>query len=82
MGREIPLKVNAKKLGSKRGQECIDELGAFFQCMQTHGADVNAHCAKERKALSDCASAAANVQKKRSTVNYHLQRLARNLKKR
>jgi len=82
MGRVIPLKVNPKSLGPKKGQECVEELAAFFQCMQTHGADVNAHCAKEKKALSDCASAAAAVQKKRSTVNYHLQRLARNLKKR
>jgi hypothetical protein len=28
--------------------------------LQTNGSDVNAHCAKEKKALSDCASAAVS----------------------
>ena len=34
MGREIPLKVNTKRFGASKKTECMEEMSAFFQCMQ------------------------------------------------
>ncbi|KAI3438632.1 hypothetical protein D9Q98_001054 [Chlorella vulgaris] len=74
-----PLKINPRK--TRGSTECAEELNAFFSCMALRGADVEDKCAQERRALTNCATAAARKGKAINTVNYHLQRIGRMLRR-
>ncbi|KAL4859908.1 Protein RRP6-like 3 [Chlorella vulgaris] len=74
-----PLKINPRK--TRGNTECAEELNAFFSCMALRGADVEDKCAQERRALTNCATAAARKGKAVNTVNYHLQRIGRMLRR-
>ncbi|PSC67858.1 hypothetical protein C2E20_8515 [Micractinium conductrix] len=65
---------------SRGNLECLDELNAFFGCMAKF-TDVEDKCVAERRALTNCATAAARKGKGNSTLNYHLQRISRMIRR-
>lgn len=74
------MKINTKKL-QRRGTECMEEMAALFACMGKVGlANIDEGCAKERAALADCSELLAKKGRRRSSINFHLQRLSRALK--
>mmetsp|Transcript_22670 Transcript_22670/g.40388 ORF Transcript_22670/g.40388 Transcript_22670/m.40388 type:complete len:88 (-) Transcript_22670:164-427(-) len=68
--------------GRQSQMECYSELNAFMECLGKSNFEVDSKCAKESSALMACAQAAGQKQKTKSTMNYHLQRLARLVKRR
>lgn len=74
----VPIKVNPRK---RRGNlECMEEMSAFFGCMAKNTAVEDA-CRHEVRALTTCATAAARKGKGSNTLNYHLQRISRMLRR-
>ncbi|EFN57725.1 hypothetical protein CHLNCDRAFT_142966 [Chlorella variabilis] len=73
-----PLKINPRR--SRGNSECMEELNAFFTCM-AKSIDVEDKCVAERRALTNCATAAARKGKTANTINYHLQRISRMLRR-
>mmetsp|Transcript_38370 Transcript_38370/g.91008 ORF Transcript_38370/g.91008 Transcript_38370/m.91008 type:complete len:86 (+) Transcript_38370:78-335(+) len=61
--------------------DCYRELTRFFECMQKSNFDVDTKCARESADLMACSEAAVKKPKVKSTMNYHLQRLARVLRR-
>lgn len=55
-------------------------MTAFFTCMAKFS-DVEDKCGAERRALTNCATAAAKRGKTTSTLNYHLQRISRMIRR-
>eukprot|EP00884_Botryococcus_braunii_P020651 jgi/Botrbrau1/726/Bobra.160_2s0049.1 len=83
MGKKKPiiLKVLPQRRQGKK-LECMQELSAFFSCMARNRFDIDSHCQMERSILEKCVEDTAKQVKERPTTNYHLQRLARMLKRR
>lgn len=76
-----PLKINVKKLEYK-GLECFEEMSAMFACMSKVGlTNFDDGCKAERMAISECAELMAKRGKRRSSINFHLQRLSRALRR-
>lgn len=70
------LKVNTKQM-SRKQLACYEELHAFLTCLGRSGTSVDTNCMPQIAALTACADAAAKQQKAGSTLNYHLQRLSK-----
>ncbi|CAK0780648.1 hypothetical protein CVIRNUC_005125 [Coccomyxa viridis] len=80
--QERPLKINTKRLSRAQSKlECAGEISAFFSCMTRFKFQIDGTCDKEKEALERCAADAAKKTKQRNTINYHLQRLGRALKR-
>ncbi|KAL4425724.1 hypothetical protein ABPG75_009740 [Micractinium tetrahymenae] len=58
--------------------ECL--MNAFFNCMAKF-TETEDKCAAERRVLTNCATAAARRGKKVNTINYHLQRISRMIRR-
>mmetsp|Transcript_28610 Transcript_28610/g.80602 ORF Transcript_28610/g.80602 Transcript_28610/m.80602 type:complete len:85 (-) Transcript_28610:243-497(-) len=57
--------------------ECQREVNNFFECMGRYNFEIDSNCARESADLMACAEAASKKTKIKSTMNYHLQRIAR-----
>ncbi|KAL4445874.1 hypothetical protein ABPG77_009073 [Micractinium sp. CCAP 211/92] len=73
-----PFRVNTKR--DRNEGQCFEEMNAFFNCMAKF-TDVEDKCAAERRALTNCATAAARRGKQLNTVNFHLQRISRMIRR-
>ena len=55
----------------------------MYLALQKHGFDgSSAQCMKDAKRLSTCMASLGNEKKQKDTLNYHLQRLSRIMKRR
>ena len=69
--------INTKKLG-KKIIPCNDEMLALLACFKKCDfVGTESKCAAERKKLDACLMFQAKQPKKKNTINFHLQRLAR-----
>lgn len=73
-----PIRVNPRR--SRGNTECADEMTAFFTCMVKF-TDIEEKCMAEKRALTNCATAAAKKGKVTNTLNYHLQRISRMIRR-
>lgn len=79
MGKgQQPIKINTRR--GRGNLECMDEMTSFFTCMAKF-MDVEDKCAAERRALTNCTTAAMRKGKQTNTINYHLQRLGRMIRR-
>ena len=75
--KEPKLWINTKKLG-KKIIPCNDEMLALLACFKKCDfVGTESKCAAERKKLDACLMFQAKQPKKKNTINFHLQRLAR-----
>jgi hypothetical protein len=72
------VRINVRK--GRREAACGEELAAFFACIARAGLSADAACARDRAALTACATAAARQPRVVNTVNFHLQRISRLMK--
>eukprot|EP00890_Picochlorum_soloecismus_P002688 jgi/Picsp_1/341/NSC_00340-R1_mitochondrial ribosomal protein subunit mrp10 len=81
--KEATIKIRTNPVRGRRGNvQCAEELQQFFVCMtKSGGSNINTVCSKEIQALRSCAAAAARAPKAVNTINYHLQRIARMMKR-
>ena len=75
--KDPKLWINTKKLG-KKIIPCNDEMLALLACFKKCDfVGTESKCAAERKILDACLMFQAKQPKKKNTINFHLQRLAR-----
>ena len=75
--KDPKLWINTKKLG-KKIIPCKDEMLALLACFKKCDfVGTESKCAAERKKLDACLMFQAKQPKKKNTINFHLQRLAR-----
>ena len=75
--KDPKLWINTKKLG-KKIIPCNDEMLALLACFKKCDfVGTESKCAAERKKLDACLMFQAKQPKKKDTINFHLQRLAR-----
>ena len=75
--KDPKLWINTKKLG-KKIIPCNDEMLALLACFKKCDfVGAESKCAAERKKLDACLMFQAKQPKKKNTINFHLQRLAR-----
>ncbi len=75
--KDPKLWINTKKLG-KKIIPCNDEMLALLACFKKCDfVGTESKCAAERKKLDACLMFQAKQPKKKNTINFHLQRLAR-----
>ena len=75
--KDPKLWINTKKLG-KKIIPCNDEMLALLACFKKCDfVGTESKCAAERKQLDACLMVQAKQPKKKTTINFHLQRLAR-----
>ena len=68
--------VNRAHLG------CAQEVQVLLTCMKKHGYDaLSAKCQKDARRLTQCVASLGNDKKQKDTLNYHLQRLSKIMKK-
>ncbi|KMZ70604.1 hypothetical protein ZOSMA_198G00040 [Zostera marina] len=75
MGRKIGLRVNPKKFALV-DKPCTKELVSFLGCVALNQDD-DKKCDKQKGLLQTCINEQEKKPKKKSTINYHLQRLSR-----
>lgn len=83
------IRVNAKKFMQSRYAEegCADKVSSLLDCLKRTDFDESpGQCAAQYSALKDCHRQAANARALRGThaptINYHLARMARLMRKR
>ena len=75
--KDPKLWINTKKLW-KKIIPCNDEMLALLACFKKCDfVGTESKCAAERKKLDACLMFQAKQPKKKNTINFHLQRLAR-----
>ena len=75
--KDPKLWINTKKLG-KKIIPCNDEMLALLACFKKCDfVGTESKCAAERKKLDACLMFQAKQPKKKNTINFNLQRLAR-----
>ena len=75
--KDPKLWINTKKLG-KKIIPCNDEMLALLACFKKCDfVGTESKCAAERKKLDACLMFQAKQPKKKNTINFRLQRLAR-----
>ena len=75
-------KIAAKQMTRPR-LACATEVQVLLTCMKKHGFDgLNTKCQRDAKKLSTCISSLGSEKKQKDTLNYHLQRLSRFMKRR
>ena len=68
--------VNRAQLG------CAQEVQVLLTCMKKHGYDaLSSQCMKDARRLTQCVASLGNEKKQKDTLNYHLQRLSKIMKK-
>lgn len=86
MGKRVKLaeviKVNPREAegGGRRVLPCFQEMQLFMSCIKGHSFDMGP-CRQAVEALNACMDNQASKGKRRSTINYHLQRIARQMRK-
>lgn len=80
MGGPAELKINPKK-SRRRNLACYTEFLSVISCFKRTNLD-DSKCRGEIKMLNECMSAATEKKKAhKSSLNFHLQRLSRAMKK-
>ncbi|KAJ7528610.1 hypothetical protein O6H91_15G011500 [Diphasiastrum complanatum] len=76
MGRKAGImRVNPKKF-FRNQSPCLNEMMTFLACLKKYNFE-DEYCMKEKDALNACVELQARMGKPRFTLNYHLQRLAK-----
>ena len=62
---------------------CAQEVQMLITCMKKNGYDaLSSQCQKDAKKLSACVLGLKDDKKQKDTLNYHLQRLSKVMKRR
>ena len=75
-------KIAAKQVNRPQ-LRCAQEVQVLLTCMKKYGYDaLSSKCQKDARRLTQCVASLGNEKKQKDTLNYHLQRLSKIMKKR
>ncbi|GJP38332.1 hypothetical protein CLOM_g22785 [Closterium sp. NIES-68] len=74
------IKVNPKDMGGRKTLPCFVEMMAFMSCIKENAFDTTP-CQKHLSALDACMDTQKSKGKTRNTINFHLQRIAKSMRR-